>query len=66
MSTTSSASAYRYVITVTPNGRSAAEEKARIEKKLGRPVSYLGRVMQAARATEARTQQQRARGERRA
>jgi hypothetical protein len=57
MSTTSSASAYRYVVTVTPNGRSAAEEKARIEKRLGRSVSYLGRVMQAARATEARKAQ---------
>jgi hypothetical protein len=56
MSTTN-ASAYKFVITVTPNGRTPSEEKARVEKKLGRPVSYLGRVMQAARATEARKAQ---------
>jgi hypothetical protein len=55
MSTTTNT--YKFVVTIPANGRTQAEQKARVEKRLGKPVSYLGRVMQAARATEARKAQ---------
>jgi hypothetical protein len=48
----------RFIVSVTPNGKTTrAEEKARVEKRLGKPVSHLGHVLQAARATEARKAQ---------
>jgi hypothetical protein len=52
MSTTNR-NAYRFVVSVTPNGKTPAEEKARIEKRLGRPVSYLNRVLHGARSIDA-------------
>jgi hypothetical protein len=51
MSTTSNN--YRFVVTIPANGRTQAEEKARIEKKLGRPVSYLNRVIHGSRSIDA-------------
>jgi hypothetical protein len=44
----------RFVVTIPANGRTQAEEKARLEKRLGTPVSYLGRVLHAAKVNEAR------------
>jgi hypothetical protein len=44
----------RFVVSVKPNGKTQAEEKARLEKRLGTPVSYLGRVLHAAKVNEAR------------
>jgi hypothetical protein len=51
MSTTNSA--YKFVVTIPANGRTQAEEKARVEKKLGRPVSYLNRVIHGSRSIDA-------------
>jgi ribosomal protein L23 len=44
----------RFVVTIPANGRTQAEERAMVEKKLGSSVSYLGRVLHAAKVNEAR------------